>query len=449
MAYHASYSTHPSQRMVLMLSRSLALLFAHSILWPVAAVAAEASAASTPVRVLIESPKSGEPVRNKVHQAPIRGNAIAEGERPLDIDVIIAIDVSGSTKNPSGADVDADGEIGFNPQHELVMPGTYPEGTACTDPDDTILAAEVAAGKALASSLDSKRVRVGVISFAGAMNPVTGEKARPDQQDAWVELPLTNDLSRVDHALDEILARGPDGGTDFAAGVRLAVTELMGMSGSQSTSRQNSKKVVLFLTDGLPTFPFKSASVADEDDARVALNAARLAHKAGVVINAYGLGDGALANPLAATELSRITLGTFTPVRNPGDVISYLQGVSLANVRDVIFTNLTTREISEDVRLSPDGSFSGFVPVREGKNRVRVTALSTDGSTGSAEIELEFEKSGLSGRELALELEAIKKRNRELQLLIESERIQRFRAQQRKGLKLEAEELPQEGSGSE
>ena len=51
------------------------------------------------------------------------------------------------------------------------------------------------------------------------------------------------------------------------------------------------------------------------------------------------------------------------------------QGVSFANVEDVVFTNLSTGDFSTDVRLNPDGSFQGYVPVREGMNRVRVNAL--------------------------------------------------------------------------
>ncbi len=57
----------------------------------------------------------------------------------------------------------------------------------------------------------------------------------------------------------------------------------------------------------------------------------------------YALGPNALTNPYAATEISRITLGTFTPVRNPGDVITYLQNVSFTSVDDVIFTGRSIR----------------------------------------------------------------------------------------------------------
>jgi len=429
------------------------LLAAAALLAPAAAAARDAEAAATGVQILIESPKPGEPLRNKVHQAPIRGSALADGDRPADFDVMIVVDVSGSTQVASGADVDGDGELGFNPQLELVEPGRYPADLQSTDPGDTILAAEVKAAQALVSSLDPERVRVGVISFSGEMNPQTGERMRYDQQDAWLDLPLTNNHKRVRAAVHAVLMRGPHGGTNFAAGVRLAVRELAGLSGSVSKARPDTKKVVLFLTDGLPTFPIGTGSMPDAGDTEAALSAARLAHKAGITVNTYALGPNALTNPLAATEMARITLGNFLPVRNPGDIISFLSGVSFANIDDVVITNLTTREVSYDVDLSPDGSFSGFVPVREGQNRVRVTALASDGSSGSVELDLLFEKSGLTERELALELDRIRDRNKQLMLLIERERIQRFREQQRKVLEFSAEEETEtesdEGSVSE
>jgi hypothetical protein len=198
--------------------------------------------------------------------------------------------------------------------------------------------------------------------------------------------------------------------------------------------------VVLFLTDGVPTFPFGKGIVADPEDTEVAINAARLARKAGVTINTYALGRHALAQPVAVIEMARLTVGTYTPVRNPGDIISFLQGVSFANIDDVVITNLTTSEISYDVQLAPDGTFSAFVPVKEGANRLQVTALASDGGEHSVEVSLDFEKSGLSERELALELERIKRRNKELLRLIERKRIQSFRARQQKKVVIEAEQ---------
>jgi len=423
--------------------RPLCALIALGLLMPATggAEAASADASTDPVRILIESPQPGEPVRNKVHQAPIRGAAIAEGDAPADFDVMIVLDISGSTKSASGVDVDRDGEIGMDPQFELLPPGSYPEGTRSTDPGDTVLAAEVGAADALISNLqEGGRIRVGIISFSGEMNPDTGFRKQYNQQDAWVEVPLTSDFAAARRRLPAILARGPYGGTNFAAGLRMAITELAGLSGAKSANRRDSKKVILFLTDGVPTFPIGAGGVADPGDTEAALTAARLAHKAGITINSYALGPNALTNPYAATEIARITLGTFMPVQNPGDIVSFLQGTSFANVDDVVITNLTTKEVSYDVSLAPDGSFTGFVPVREGRNRVRVTALTSSGGSGSIELDLDFETSGLTDRELAFELERIRERNKHLMLLIERERIQRFREQQRKQIEIEGDE---------
>ncbi len=391
-----------------------------------------APAEGAAVRLLVDSPQSGEAVRNKVHLAPIRGSAVAEGERPAVFDVMIAIDVSQSTKTASGVDVDRDGQIGVNPHQELIPPGTFPDDVLCTDEGDTILAAEVAAALALIDGLDASRVRVGLLSFAGEVSPTTGERARIDQQDAWLEVPLTQDFDAVRRSLMAILARGARGATNYAAGIRLGVRELAGLSGAKSTPRPGSKRVILFLTDGVPTFPIGRGAVSDKGDVEAALNAARLAHKGQITINTYALGPGALTFPYATTEMARLTLGNFTPVQNPGDIIALLQGVSFANIEDVVFTNLSTGDFSTDVRLAPDGSFSGFVPVREGNNRVRVTALASDGTRGSVELDLDFKLSSLSDRELARELERIRTRNKELGLLLERKRIEDFRKQQRR-----------------
>ena len=396
------------------------------------------AAEDSPVRIVVSSPQPGAVVADRVHQARIEGSAIAKGEGPLDFDVILVIDVSGSTKTASGVDVDGDGDLGVNPYMELLPPGSYPDGVLSTDPEDSILHAEIAAANALLDSLDPRRVHVGLATFGGEMNPVTGERVSFDQKDAWLEVPLTADFDRVRAALAAILVRGPHGGTNFAAGVRLGVRELAGLSGAGSSPRRRSKKIVLFLTDGVPTFPIGKGSVADPGDTEAAVQAALLAHEAGITVNTYALGPSALSYPLAATEMSRVTVGTYTPVQNPGDIIAVLQGVSFANIEDVVFTNLTTGEFSTDVRLSPDGSFFGYVPVRIGTNRVRVSALASDGSRGNYEFELMFQEAELSQREQRVELERLREINKRLLLLREKERIKAFREQQRKQVEIEA-----------
>ena len=404
--------------------------------WDVAAATEEQPA---PLRVEVVSPSPGELVKNTVDLAPVRGSAQSGSGDPKDFDVFVAIDVSYSTRFPSGIDIDEDGEVGFNPERELVAPGRYPEGMVCTDAEDTILAAEVRAARLLLTALDAVHTRVGILMFSGESDPETGRRKRKTQQDAVVVVPLTNDFDAARVALDEILAQGPGGATNFSAAIQLAVAELAGLPSAQSRPREGAKKVLLFLTDGMPTFPIGKASVEDPGDIDAAIIAARLARKAGVMINGFALGPSALASPVAITEMSRITGGSYTPVRNPGQIVAFLQGVSFANVEDVVIRNLTTRDISFDVSLNPDGSFSGFVPVQVGTNTVEVTALASDGAEESFRFDFDFERSALNERELERELGRIKARNKEMMILIEKRRIQKFRARQ-KALKIEAEE---------
>jgi hypothetical protein len=402
-------------------------------------VAAGALAASSaPVSIVVDSPAPGATVAARVHQARVEGSAFAEGEHPADYDVAIVIDISGSTLQASGVDVDGDGVVGVNPAEELIPPGTYPPDVHSTDPEDTVLHAEVAAARALLGSLDPRRVRVALITFGGEVDPVTGERRSLDQQDAWVEVALTDDFDAIRVSLNGVLARGAHGATNFAAGVRLGVRELAGLSGALSRSREHSKKVILFLTDGEPSLPIGKGGVKDPGDVEAAVQAAQLAHEAAITINTYALGPRALSYPLAVTKMAEVTLGTYTPVQNPGDIIALLQGVSFANIEDVVLTNLTTGDFSTDVRLSPDGSFFGFVPVAEGRNRVRVSALSSDGSRGSYEFDFIFQTQGLSQREQLRDLERLRNLNKNLLLLREKERIRAFREQQRKKLDIEA-----------
>jgi hypothetical protein len=110
----------------------------------------------------------------------------------------------------------------------------------------------------------------------------------------------------------------------------------------------------------------------------------------------------------------------------------------------VVFTNLTTGDFSTDVRLSPDGSFTGFVPVREGSNRVRVSALASDGRRGAAEFDVVFRHAQAGGREPMRELERIREQNKQLELHRLEVEIETFREEQRKELEIQPEARPPE-----
>jgi Mg-chelatase subunit ChlD len=396
---------------------------------------AAAARAESPVQIRLESPLPGARVEGFVHQARIAGNALADAADPQSFDVMLVIDVSYSTRAASGGDVDGDGVVGLDPVAEG-LGGLLPTDVRSTDPEDTILRAQVRAAEALLADLDPRRVRVGVISFSGDVDPATGERVSETQQDAQLAMPLTSDYGAVRRALAAIVARGPNGATNFGAGILLAVSELGGLSGARSQPRADAKRVVLFLTDGLPTFPVGKGTVVDPGDEEFALRAAELAHTAGISINTYALGPEALKYNRATTEIARLTGGIYTPVQRPDDVIALLAGTSFSDVEDVVLTNLTTGDFSTDVRLAPDGSFAGYVPVREGRNRVRIVALASDGTRGEIELELQFSLSRVGSPDKLAELERIRRQNRELDLKRRSLEIEAFRAQQRRSVEI-------------
>lgn len=431
------------------LARALAGLGLAALLAPAAAVQEDASAQPAEgVRLEIDAPEPGAVVESELHMAELRGRALGAARRAERFDVMLAIDVSQSTRAASGADVDGDGETGEDPQLGLVEPGKYPEHVRSTDPGDTILAAEVAAARALLESVEASRVRVGVLTFSGEVDPETGRRAA-DAVDARLEVPLTDDFARVREALDAVAERTPSGATNFAAGIRLATRELSGMSGAKSPPREDAKPVVLFLTDGVPSFPAGRATVSDPGDLEAALNEARVAKTAGIRINTYAIGPQALSEPVAATEVASATRGTFTPVLEPGAIVAALQTVSFANIEDVGVVNLTTQEATAEVRLNPDGSFQAFVPVREGENRILVNALASDGSETNRELRFTFRKAEATGRMKERELARLRRMNAELQRQIEAERIRQERRRQRMERELEVRAERSGDSGEE
>ncbi len=385
------------------------------------------------VVIQIASPRSGATIRNRDKLVAIRGSARSGAQEPFEFDVMIAIDVSRSTRFPSGIDVDRDGEIGFNPHQELIAPGTFPQEVVCSDPQDSILSAEIAAARMLVDSLSSEHSRVGVLTFSGEVDLESGKRKSPDQRDANLRIPLTGDFVSVRRVLDAIRAEGSHGATNFAAAIQLAVVELAGLAGASSVERPGARRVLQFLTDGIPSFPFGRGDMADPEDSEAAIAAARLAHKAGLTINSFALGGRALESPYAITEIARLTGGAYTPVRNPGEILAFLSSVSFANIEAVAITNLTTGEISRDVHVAPDGSFSSYVPVDPGRNELQIAVLASDGGESTILFDVNFEQTALTENELSIELERLRKRNKERLLLLERKRIRAFR-ELRKGV---------------
>jgi hypothetical protein len=133
-----------------------------------------------PVKILVESPHAGEVVKNQVHQAPIRGTAVALGERPIDFDIMLVIDVSGldqererqrrRSRRPDRASTRSRGSPRRAPirrERSRPIPTTRSSPPRCAPPT-----------RWSRRSAPNGRTRVGVISFSGEMNPRTGYRMR-------------------------------------------------------------------------------------------------------------------------------------------------------------------------------------------------------------------------------------------------------------------------------
>jgi hypothetical protein len=361
----------------------------------------------------------------------VAGRALALRGETRRFDIIIVIDTSVSTGQPTGVDVDGDGVAG------MPLPaatGGFPD-LGSTDPGDSILAAEVAAAGKLLSGLDPRSTRVGLVTFAG--EPV---QAHPGlvgltrvRLAALTEEPLTSDYKRLHRALAGVHERGARGMTHMAAGVDQASVELLGLTGSLSRPNPDSEKIVLFFTDGEPTLPHLDS---ESGNVRAVLQSAQRARRAGVRIHSFAIGPEALAGPISTVEMAAITDGLFTPVRHPGRLVRFIEGVSFANIAEVQVVNTTSGESAFQVRVHADGSWDALVPLQEGENHLEVRARSSDGTEAVERLTVHHEP-GATGPFVPVEL--VPKNNELLEARLAALRHERFEAERQR-----AEEMRRE-----
>jgi Mg-chelatase subunit ChlD len=276
-------------------------------------------------------------------------------------DIVIVIDVSGSTRWASGADVNGNGVVGTRvrrvPPWKVFEPSFY-----CSDPGDTVLDAERLATRRLIERLDPRRTRIGIISFS--------DLARPRG-------PLGSSHELLQLVLDDLADAFGAGPTNLAQATRLAMRMLTETGEDRATAPE---PVVLILSDGYPTHP-----EPDERAAAEALDAARGAARSGVRITTFALGIGEPDDPDVFAEMARVTGGEHVRVSEPGDVVQVLPAIDLANVAAIEVENATTRESARALRVRPDGSYDAYVRLRPGENRLRVTARGMAGDATTAD----------------------------------------------------------------
>jgi hypothetical protein len=327
------------------------------------------------VQLEIEYPPEGAVIGSSACGVFVAGRALALRGELQKFDVAIVIDTSASTGGPSEADINGNGVIG------KIYGGAFGSvfGAGLSDPGDSILAAEVAAARQLMRGLDPRSTRVAVIVFAGEQEQqggviFGGSASKP----ALTIQALTNEYERVERALDAVLAQGPAGLTHIAAGVDQATVELMGIKGALSRKDPTSEKIVLFFTDGVPTLPYGAQFEAE--NVRAVLRAAGRSQYSDIRTHSFAIGPEALDGPIATVEMARRTGGYFTPVRHPGMLAEAVETVDFANLDEVVLKNTTNGKLADPFRLTADGTWSGFLALEKGENRLAATARADDAS---------------------------------------------------------------------
>ena len=257
---------------------------------------------------------------------------------------------------------------------------------------------------------------------------------------AWLRQPLTHDFNEVRSTLDAIYTDAPRGGTNMAAGILLGVREVLGRG--ESEKYLESIKALLLLTDGHPTLPAGDGRHQNKADIDLTIDAARQAGKAGIAVNAFGLGKEAASNARALVGIAKESGGTYMPVLRPADILTVLDKVSAVGVDSIQVTNETIQKKALQSRLAVDGFFASAVPVVEGLNRIQVLGRASDGSIGRDTVTVRYEPGGKRSLDLEIFLEKEKNLELEINRLGKSpEQIQReVEAGRRQGLKKSAGE---------
>lgn len=332
----------------------------------VAALLFVAGPAGAGERVWIDLVRPEERAAGPVGLAEVRGWAGAGPAQAYD--VVLVLDVSSSTLRPSGGDVDGDGNVGRrlrSADDPLRNPNPR---RLCSDPGDTIRAAEIAAARRFVAAVDPERTRLGILTF---------------DDSALVRAPLGASRDELEAALARLEREAPfgSGATDLSAALRRA-REALGAAAGEGRQRW-----IVLLSDGSPNRPRSPRRAAQE-----ARREAQAAAAEGVRIRSFALGEEVMEEGEVYREIAEATGGRFSRVARADQVVPRLADLDLSRVAEIRVENTSTGEAGRAVRVSPDGRFDGVVGLAPGENRIRVTARGSAGAESAAECVVHFER---------------------------------------------------------
>jgi hypothetical protein len=301
----------------------------------------------------LASPSSAEAAAGPETLALVRGRIT--GVWLSDSDLVIALDRSNSALLASGHDIDGDGAVGRN-RHSVKRDHGYgePHRTWTDDPGDTILAAELAEATRLVDALLDRRSRVGLLTFTNVVH-----RRAPVGDPSAARAALAAMRPSLDHEWT---------GTNLARA--LAIAGGMLDSAPPVPARGRLRSILLF-SDGRPTQPGGTHWASLE-----ALAAARELGERGIAV--YSVAIGELSEPEFLAELATASGGGLLSLED-------LRALALqrpprpSDDLELAIENLTTQRRARSVRIFPDGSFDGLVPLVEGENLLEIRAFLEDG----------------------------------------------------------------------
>jgi len=392
----------------------------------------------------LDTPVQGAVIGDPQGVAFVSGKALALYGEYQTFDIVFVIDTSHSTADPAGADIDGDGKVGERRGGAIggIFGRILP--LPSNDRGDTVLAAEVQAVRTLLTQLDPRTTRVGVVSFAGDSDPMT--------LNAFTEAALTSEYDEVDDALKGILRRGPQGMTDMVAGVNLAMIELLGTQSAYSKPREGARRIIMFMTDGVPTLPIANAQL---QNSKMTIEHATRARKFDIRVDTYALGPEALGEPLVTVEMALVTGGVFTPVVRPADLRTVFEEISFSDIEKLELANRTNGSQPTQLVRNADGSFAALIKLEEGMNVLELHARATDGTEARRQVQVTYapgaEIQALDAQQLAAKNRLLENQLLELQrrnVSIEADRDAKIREALREEIRVERKKAEEKAAGA-
>jgi predicted aspartyl protease len=309
--------------------------------------------------------------------------------QPLEHDVMVVVDISGSTAVASGSDVDGDGKVGRGRRRKREAWRNFNPAMLSSDAGDTVLAAELLAMRRLVGRMGPGRTRIGILTFSSTPR---------------LEAPLGSDATLLERTLKTLDSGFGTGGTNMAAAVRMATEALiLGRPGGDAQRHQS----ILILSDGYPTMP-----VGGPEDA--AWEAAREAADLGIRVYTFALGLGELQPDDVFVEMAMISGGGHVRLDRPGEVVHELALINLTEVTEISIHNLSNGRTARALRVFPDGSFDALVPLQPGENQIQVSARGNEGGEAVAELQVLYHRpepgDDAESRRFAAEIEAFREK---------------------------------------